>query len=114
MRDLFRHPHVRNDREAHLDEMRWFVGEGTQSGKSTRSGDGGELGHHPRSDVVAASLLIDDERTNLGDGSTQRRELGAPDDTVIQLRHDEARRMGNDFVQRPWQEVTGFAIVGHE
>ena len=86
VRDLLGHPDVRNDREAHAHEVRRLVRERAQRRESTASRRRRDLGHELRPDVAAAERFGDDERAHFGDLAAERRQLGAPDDGVVDAR----------------------------
>ena len=86
MRDLLRHPDVRNDREAHTDEVRRLMGKRAQRREPAGRSRSGDLGHELRSDVAAPERFRNNEGTDFGDLGAERRELSAEEEATVAAR----------------------------
>src|SRR5215203_2456572 len=111
-RDLLGYPRVGNNRKPHVREIGGLVGENTQVVVPGRSGARPQLTDNAASEPLPSSVLIHDQRPDLGDGCAERCELAACDDRTASVDgNDEAVDARLQFGQLPRQEMADQLIA---
>src|SRR5687768_3488799 len=110
--DLFRQPGMRNNRKAHVREVRGLMGEDTQVGMARGTGAVPQLVYDAAPKTFSASRLTDHKRTNFGNRGTEWRELSACDDGAASVDGDhEAIDARCQFTQLAGQKMTRLLIL---
>src|SRR5262249_45772240 len=103
--DLLGQPQMRDDREAHVDEVARRVRERAQLLEALAARPAPQFVDDRDADACTARLRVDGERSHLGHVRTERGQLGAADDLPRPDGDDEAIRANRELAERSRQQV---------